>query len=116
LDEVSLNELWGGELGVELAQLTELQTQIQTVEEKLDEMGAADWRVQLLQTIPGVGPRLSEAIVTMFDDPARFRGAGEVSPYIGMVPQQFDSGETERSGRITRASTSREAAADFSPG
>ena len=100
--EVGGDELWRGELGVELAQLKELQLQLAAVEAKLDEMGAADARVQLLRTIPGVGPRLAEAIVTMFDDPGRFRTGGEVSAYVGMVPKQFDSGETERSGRITR--------------
>ncbi len=102
LTEVAVTELWRGELGVELAQLKELQQQIQTVEAKLDELGAAKAGVQLLRTIQGVGPRLAEAVVTMFDDPARFRRAGEVSAYIGMVPKQFDSGETERSGHITR--------------
>ena len=102
LTEVPMDELWRGELGVELAQLQELQLQIQNVVAKLDDLGAADWRVQLLRTIPGVGPRLAEAVVTMFDEPARFRRAGEVSAYIGMVPKQFDSGEMERSGRITK--------------
>lgn len=102
LAEVPLHELWRGELGVELAQLKELQQQIQTVAAKLDELGAADAGVQLLRTIQGVGPRLAEAVVTMFDDPARFRRAAEVSAYIGMVPKQFDSGEMERSGHITR--------------
>ena len=102
LAEMQMNELWRGELGVELAQLKELQEQIIAVEAKLDELGAADNRVQLLRTIPGVGPRLAEAVVSMFDDPRRFRTAGQVSSYIGMVPKQFDSGETARSGRITR--------------
>ena len=102
ISAVSLPELWRGELGVELAQLKELQRQLVAVEGKLDEVAAADPRVKLLRTIPGVGPRLAEAVVTMFDDPHRFRTAGQVSSYIGMVPKQFDSGETERSGRITR--------------
>ena len=102
LTEVSVNELWRGELGAELGQLKELQQQIQAVVAKLDELGAAHAGVRLLRTIAGVGPRLAEAVVTMFDDPARFRRAGEVSAYIGMVPKQFDSGETERSGRITK--------------
>jgi transposase len=102
LSEMQISELWRGELGVELAQLKELQSQIVTVEAKLDELAVADSRIRLLRTIPGVGPRLAEAVVTMFDDPARFRTAGQVSSYIGMVPKSFDSGETERSGRITR--------------
>lgn len=100
--EVSMDELWRGELGVELAQYKALQAQLQEVVAKLDELGAANQGVQLLRTISGVGPRLAEAVVTMFDDPRRFRRAGQVSSYIGMVPKQFDSGETERSGRITR--------------
>lgn len=99
--EVSINELWRGELGVELVQLKELQQQIVMVEAKLDELAASDARVQLLRTIPGVGPRLAEAIATMFDDVTRFTTSSQVGAYIGMVPKQFDSGETERSGRIT---------------
>jgi transposase len=102
LAEVGGDELWCGELGVELVQLKELQQQILIVQAKLDELAAADPRIALLRTIPGVGPRLSEAIVTMFDDVTRFRTAGQVGSYIGMVPKSFDSGETERSGRITR--------------
>jgi transposase len=100
--EVSLDELWRGELGVELAQFKAVQRQLAEVVTKLDELGAANRSVQLLRTIGGVGPRLAEAVVTMFDDPHRFRTAGQVSSYIGMVPKQFDSGETQRAGRITR--------------
>lgn len=101
-DELEGDELWKGELALELGQLREMQHQIGDLEEKLNAMGEADERVQLLRTIPGVGPRLSEAIVALLDDPQRFRKVGEVSAYIGMVPKQLDSGETVRSGRITR--------------
>src|SRR5215213_5134190 len=53
LAEVSMAELWRGELHEELQQLQLLQARIATVEEKLNGMGAADERVQLLRTIPG---------------------------------------------------------------
>jgi len=102
MSEVGLSELWRGELGLELEQLRALQQEIAVVEEKLDIIAAADPRVRLLRTIPGVGPRLSEAIVALLDRPERFRNASQVSAYIGMVPKEFDSGETERRGRITR--------------
>jgi transposase len=102
LREVGLNELWRGELEVELRQLRAVQEEIVVAEEKLDAIAAADPRVQLLRTIPGVGPRLSEAIVALLDRPERFGKASEVSAYIGMVPKELDSGETERRGRITR--------------
>jgi len=102
LEEVGPAELWRGELWEELQQFQMIQARVASVEEKLNAIGEADARVRLLRTIPGVGPRLSEAIVALLDQPQRFRKASEVSGYIGMVPKAFDSGESERRGRITR--------------
>jgi transposase len=102
LSELGLHEMWRGELDIELRQLQAVQQEIAILEERLDAIGAADPRVRLLRTIPGVGPRLSEAIVALLDRPERFRKAREVSAYIGMVPKELDSGETQRRGRITR--------------
>ena len=98
LAELSLAELWRGELRLELEQLKEIQQQLRVLEVKLNELGAADHGVQILRTAPGVGPRLAEAVVAMLDNPRRFRNASEVSAYIGMVPKQLDSGEPQRSG------------------
>ena len=56
----------------------------------------------LLRTVPGVGPRLAEAIVALIDRPERFHDAQQVSAYIGMVPKELDSGETRRRGPITK--------------
>jgi transposase len=100
--ELEMHELWRGQLKMELRQLQTLQGEIDQVEEKLDTLAKADPRVALLRTIPGVGPRLSEAIVALLDRPERFRKAGEVSAYVGMVPKELDSGETMRRGRITK--------------
>lgn len=100
--ETELHELWRGQLQVELRQLEELQRDIEQVEEKLDAIAKAEPRVALLRTIPGVGPRLSEAIVALLDEPERFDNAREVSAYVGMVPKELDSGETMRRGRITK--------------
>jgi transposase len=97
LQEVSMAELWRGELEVELAQFKAVQGQLTEVVAKLDALGAANHNVRLLQTASGVGPRLAEAVVTMFDDPRRFRRGAAVSSYIGMVPKQWDSG-ARRSG------------------
>jgi transposase len=102
LAAVGLNELWRGQLQLELRQLRAVQEEIKVVEEKLDAIAASDPRIALLRTIPGVGPRLAEAIVALLDQPERFRKAGEVSAYIGMVPKELDSGETQRRGSITK--------------
>lgn len=102
LNEVGATELWRGELWEELQQLRTTQEAVAAVEAKLNAIGEADTRVQLLRTVPGVGPRLAEAIVALFERPQRFRKASQVSSYIGMVPKAFDSGESERRGHITR--------------
>lgn len=98
----SIDDLWRGRLFVELHLLESISQQIEQVDQKLDTLGAADARVQLLQSVPGVGPRLAETVVTHLDDPHRFKSAGRVASYAGLVPKQIESGTMKRSGRITR--------------
>jgi transposase len=95
-------ELWRGRLHVELQLLEQLTRQIDQVDAKLDALGAEDERTKLLQTVPGVGPRLAETVVAHIDDPHRFKSAAEVASYAGLVPKQIESGTVKRSGRITR--------------
>ena|SRR5215213_430698 len=102
LQTVSATEMWRGQLDTELRQLQVLQEEIEKVEEKLHTLASADARVALLRTVPGVGPRLAEAIVALVDRPERFQEARQVSAYIGMVPKELDSGETRRRGPITK--------------
>ena len=94
--------MWRGQLQIELQQLEAVQAEIAAVEKRLDAIAAADERVKLLRTIPGVGPRLAAAIVALLDQPQRFRKASEVSAYVGLVPKELDSGETVRRGPITK--------------
>ncbi len=51
-------------------------------------------RVQLLQTIPGVGRKTAEVVVAYVDDPHRFQNARQVSSYAGLVPKRYQSGVT----------------------
>jgi transposase len=102
LSEVGMNEMWRGQLQIELQQLQAVQAEIAALEKKLDAIAATDVRVKLLRTIPGVGPRLAEAIVALLDRPQRFHKASEVSAYVGLVPKELDSGETVRRGPITK--------------
>ena len=65
-------------------------------------MARQDHNVQLLESAPGVGPRTAEAIVAHLHQPERFQNGKQVSAYVGLAPRQFQSGETDRRGRITR--------------
>lgn len=102
-EDVDPQELWRGELYEELAQYEQVIKCIVRVEKKLDELAASDARVKLLRTIPGVGPRLAEAVVAIIDEPHRFKRGKQVASYCGLVPRQFQSGAMDRHGRITGA-------------
>ena len=96
------HELWKGELDVELTLLDALSLQLEIVIKKLDAIGKKDPRILRLLTIPGVGPRTAEILVACIDDPHRFKNGRQVAAYFGLVPRQFQSGETDRNGRITK--------------
>jgi transposase len=102
LAECGPEELWKGELDIELTILDSLTEQLSGVVKKLEAIGKNDERVKRIQTIPGVGPRTAEILVACLDDPHRFENGRQVSAYFGLVPRQYQSGETDRNGRITK--------------
>lgn len=101
-DKVAGEDLWRGELWEELAALQQIKEQLARVEEKLDAMGASDERIVRLQTIPSVGPRTAEMLVAAIDDPHRFKSGKEVGSYVGLTPRQFQSGQMDRTGGISK--------------
>lgn len=96
------DELWRGMLDLALTAYRQADELVAAAEAKLDAIGKADRRVQLLDTVPGLGPRTAEAVVAHLDDPKRFKTGKQVSAYGGLVPRQFQSGEDDRRGRITK--------------
>ncbi|WP_316431728.1 IS110 family transposase [Leptolyngbya sp. NK1-12] len=102
LAECELNELWKGELDLELKNLDGLWQHLQSVDDHLEKIARQNESVKLLQTIPGVGRRTAEVIVAIIDDPHRFQNVRQVSAYVGLVPDQRQSGQTNRLGKITR--------------
>jgi transposase len=102
LAECGAEELWRGLLLVALTEYRQLLALLEETEAKLNAMGQQSEAVSLLESIPGVGPRTAETVAAYLDDPHRFQNAKQVSAYAGMVPRQFQSGEQDRRGRITR--------------
>lgn len=101
-EEVGSEDLWRAELYEELSALEEIEQRLSRVERKLDALGRKDRRIVLLQTIPSVGPRAAEMLVAVIDDPHRFKSGKEVGGYVGLTPRQFQSGQTDRSGAISK--------------
>jgi transposase len=95
-------ELWRGMLELALTAYRQAEELVAVAEARLDELGRADARVRLLDSMPGLGPRTAEAVVAHLDDPKRFRSGRQVAAYGGLVPRQYQSGEDDRRGRITK--------------
>jgi len=95
------DDLWRGQLHVELQALEQLKVLTDQVEEKLAILAYQDKRVRQLRTIPGVGPRLAEVVVATIDDPHRFKNGKQVGSYAGLTPRQYESGTMSRQGKIS---------------
>ena len=55
-----------------------------------------------LMTVPGVGPVVALTFRATVDVPARFRNSKAVGAVFGLTPSQYQSGEINRTGAISR--------------
>ena len=51
----------------------------------------------------GSGAGVAVTFTSAVDDPARFRRSKDVGAHFGLTPRKYQSGETDRTGRISRA-------------
>jgi transposase len=102
LNSQSLDEASDLERLVLLEQMQNLKAQLKTVEQALGKISAAEPRISLLQTIPGVGRRTAEAFVAYMDRIDRFSKTSKVGSYLGLVPAQDSSAGKNRLGHITK--------------
>lgn len=63
--------------------------------------------VQRLMCLRGVGLYTAMVLVTEIGDANRFRGPKELMSYLGLVPREYNSAKTQRSGRITKVGNRR---------
>ncbi len=58
--------------------------------------------LERLETVPGVGDIVALTAIAVFSDATRFPSAKHAASYAGLVPQTWQSGETNRQGHITK--------------
>jgi transposase len=69
---------------------------IQGYDEKIEKLGREKYgHTALLRQVKGVGPITALAYVLTLENPARFVKSRDVGPYLGLVPRQEDSGESQ---------------------
>lgn len=94
--------LWRGIVSCELQHVRALQARLAEVDEKLVSFAKEEPAVTRLRGVPGVGPLTALTVIAALDQPRRFRTRRHVGSYAGLVPRRFQSGQMDRSGRISK--------------
>jgi transposase len=80
-----------------------LSSCIQAYGETIEKLGSEKYpETKLLRQVKGVGPVTALAYVLTLEDPQRFAQSRDVGPYLGLVPKQEDSGDSQPQLRITK--------------
>jgi transposase len=90
-----------------LAVMRHLNRQLAYCDDTIERVTAHDERLQRLRTVRSVGPVTAAAFVATVDDVQRFRSAHQLEAYLGLVPRECSSGDTQRRGPITKAGSGR---------
>jgi len=103
-----IQELVGGHPNLEmiakalLSVRSILLEEFKAFERRVRSMARADARARLLMSTPAVGTIVALTYGSAIDDPARFRSSKQVGAHFGLTPKKHQSGETDRSGRISK--------------
>lgn len=84
-----------------LATWRQLREQIAVFDTAVQRRVKADKTCRLLMTVPGIGALSALAFVSTIEDPARFSRSRSVGAHLGLTPRRYQSGEIDRSGRIS---------------
>ncbi|WP_424982476.1 IS110 family transposase [Maritalea sp. S77] len=83
-------------------QLIDLDLRIARLDKTISEQAKQDERIELLRTIPGIGPLTASAIVATIGNGRQFRSARDFAAWIGLTPLNKSSGGKQVLGRISR--------------
>ena len=85
-----------------LAAWRQLREQIATFDKVVRVLVRASPTCRLLMSVPGIGAVSVLAYVSTVEDPGRFARSRAIGAHLGLTPRQYQSGEVDRSGRISR--------------
>jgi transposase len=98
-----VEETWRRSIAEALAVIDLLDERIAPLHEELRPFAAADPRVLLLRTIPGIGELLGLTIAAEIGDVARFGSPRKLIGYAGLAPRVSQSGDRSRTGALSKA-------------
>jgi transposase len=83
-------------------EIRELETRIDAAGKQLEALASETPLVERLQTIPGIGPISSTALVGFVGEASRFRSSRQFACYLGLTPREHSSGSKRQLGRISK--------------
>jgi transposase len=83
--------------------LEALDRSIEEFDEELEKLSRDNELVRRWQTVPGVGVVTSLRYLATLDEASRFANGAAVGSYLGLVPSEHSSGQSQRKGSITKA-------------
>lgn len=89
-----------------LATLRHVGEQITTFDKAVLRQVRAAPTCRLLMSVPGIGALSSLVYVSTVEDPKRFSRSRAVGAHLGLTPRRYQSGDIDRSGRISRCGDS----------
>jgi transposase len=103
LAEHGVPPTWRQSIQTLLGVIDDLDAQLAPLEQELRPHARKDPRVALLMTIPGVAELLGLTLASEIGDVARFPSARQLVGYSGLTPTIKQSGQSSRTGRISKA-------------
>jgi transposase len=79
-----------------------LLTQLKALDKRCATIAKGSSVTKRLMTVPGVGIVTALTFQAEIDDPLRFRKSRDVGVHVGLTPRRYASGETDRSGGISK--------------
>ena len=80
----------------------QLRAQIGAFDKAIRALTKSTPTCRLLMSVPGIGILSALAYVSTVEDPTRFSRSRSVGAHLGLTPKQYQSGEIDRSGRISK--------------
>jgi transposase len=94
------------ELDQYLTLLQVLDEKINTVQKQIEGMATDNYHAKLLMTIPGISYYSALMIMSEIGDITRFHSKKHLCSFAGLVPSVYQSGNTRRTGHITKQGSS----------
>ena len=84
------------------AMYVKFETEIEKLNQRVQEQACGRAGARLLMTHPGVGPITALATDVFLGDPARFADSKALASYVGIIPRENSSGGRQRLGGLTK--------------